>query len=67
MKIGPSPIIKDHSVVIHGRKTSVSLEPEFWNLLKMSLVLFLFRSRSSFSRSAARTKSAMLSSEHHGK
>jgi predicted DNA-binding ribbon-helix-helix protein len=34
MKIGPSSIIK-HSVVIHGRKTSVSLEPEFWNLLKM--------------------------------
>ena len=34
MKIGPSSIIK-HSVVIHGHKTSVSLEPEFWNLLKM--------------------------------
>ena len=35
MKIGPSSIIKHHSVVIHGHKTSVSLELEFWNLLKM--------------------------------
>ena len=29
-----SSIIK-RSVMIHGHKTSVSLEPEFWNLLKM--------------------------------
>jgi predicted DNA-binding ribbon-helix-helix protein len=34
MAIGPSSIIK-RSVVIHGHKTSVSLEPEFWNRLKM--------------------------------
>ena len=42
MKIGPSPIIKHHSVVIHGRKTSVSLEPEFWNLLKIEDRWFYF-------------------------
>ena len=34
MKIGPSTIIK-HSVMIRGHNTSVSLETEFWNLLKM--------------------------------
>ena len=32
-RLGPSPIAK-HSVCLHGRETSIALEPEFWSALR---------------------------------